>query len=883
MTVITGTTLRGRIALMTGAAALALCPVPALAQSQSQQNVAPSADTPAPSDEPAGEVVVTGTLIRGVAPVGTQVITVSPAQIQAVSSPAAKDLLAEIPQVSSFFNQIPATGSDFGSVNTSPALRSIGYGTTLFLIDGHRVAPYGAISDAPDADVIPTFALQRVEIVPDGGSSIYGSDGVAGVINYITKRKFDGVEFEGRYGFADNYKTWDVNGAVGRSWGDFSSYVAFSHSQHDAIFNRDRSYARAYSTSLVRTCNPGNVSVGGSFYSLTDFTPGGSLCDGGLDSSLYPRENRNSVFAGASYDSSGFSADVRGYYTNRKANAFTGALADSGGLITSANPFFRSIAGETSQTVIFNFAPVFGPSSKTHANIHEYGIAPSATIGLGSEWKLRLSGYAGHSDTTNHNPQLNGDALGAALAATDPAAALDPYDLTKTNSAVLAAIGNYEQYAHSDENTSTARAVVDGSLFTLPGGNVSLAAGAEYIHQDFDATAGNIVTGHSSDPSLGHGHASRNVGALFGEVVVPVFSADNAVAGIQQLTLSASARYDHYNTFGGVFNPKFSVTYKPVSSLKIRANYAKAFNAPQLSDLGAADTRSFVTSAAGFGVLYPGDSTSNSSRPLIVLAGGSPDLKPQRARIWTVGADFTPSALPGLTLSGTYYNVNISNVITIMFPGQDPNYYADYGDRLVLRNPTLAQAQAFTAGIPVSGYNLTDLYNSGNAPYAAVDFRRHNFGNIRQRGLDLSAIYDHTTDFGSLYASVAGTYILKKTQQVAPGLPYADILEPNNSRFNLAAALGATVSAVTARVTMLHTQGYSVNNLINQTHVSSFNTFNAFFSYALNGSGILKDTALTLNVDNVFNTRPPRANNSTGYINGGTLGRLIEFGLRKKF
>ena len=285
------------------------------------------------------EIVVTGTLVRGVAPAGTDVIGVSKDAVEQTGASTMSQLLQTIPQLGSFNNlQYPQGGFNTQTTNR-PNLRNLpgfttsGSAATLVLIDGHRVVGMGVSSTSPDADIIPPSLIERVEIVADGGSAIYGSDAVAGVINYITKKKFDGLQVDAHYGFGDDYHTLDASVTAGHSWDSGSAYIAYTYSEHDALYGRDRDFVKT-SPSLSAgipfpitsiECSPGNVQslLTNTIYALP-FSSGmgvpntANQCDHAKNVTIYPSEYRHSVFAGISQDiSDRVKLDVRAFYTNR--------------------------------------------------------------------------------------------------------------------------------------------------------------------------------------------------------------------------------------------------------------------------------------------------------------------------------------------------------------------------------------------------------------------------------------------------------------------------------------------------------------------------------------------------------------------------------------
>ena len=151
------------------------------------------ADAEAPTN---AEIIVTGTLLRGIAPVGTNVLSVGQADVVAIGAKTSNDLLANIPQISNF-NAVPTGSAGFGQPIVQTNLRGLGASggtTTLTLINGHRVVGQGILQTYVDPQIIPPGLIERVEVIPDGGSSIYGSDAIGGVINFITRKRMNGVE-----------------------------------------------------------------------------------------------------------------------------------------------------------------------------------------------------------------------------------------------------------------------------------------------------------------------------------------------------------------------------------------------------------------------------------------------------------------------------------------------------------------------------------------------------------------------------------------------------------------------------------------------------------------------------------------------------------------
>lgn len=858
-----------RLLLGASALVLAFAGQPAFAQAAGPEQ----ADAPAEvsTDE---DIVVTGTLIRGSAPVGTNVISLSRADLEANGGKSANDLLTRIPQVSSAFLNTPTTSSsDSGLSVVRPNIRDLGASgtnTTLVIMDGHRLVGAGVLQSTPDPDVVPPAALEQIDVVPDGGSSIYGSDAIGGVINYITRRRFDGLEMSGRYGFADNYETVDLNITTGKDWGSGSAYISYAFANNDAVLGKDRDYQRQI-TANQGYCPPGTIFANGTSYALPGRTPGSlTSCDLTDNNSFWPDVTRHNLFASISQDiGESVTLDVKGYYAKRKLTHFLDltAVQPQTLTITDTNPYFQPIGAETSQTILTSFQGVL--DNRMRNDLTSLGITPTLTARLGSGWQLRVMGNYGQSKTLIRQKLINAT---AAVQSTDPATALNPYDLGANSPAVLRSVQTATRdLAH--QYLYNARAIVDGPLFSLPGGDVRLAVGAEYIKEKYDRTTQGVPAGEQS----------RDVKAYFGEIVVPVVGADNRMGGIHSLTLSASARYDDYSAFGGTFNPKVGVTYEPTGWAKIRANWGKSFNAPSVIDATGVVAAGGLPSGA-FAV--PGQ----TSPWAIIIAGNTgADMRPQTAETWSLGADIRP--VSGLSMSATYYNLHLKDVIGLLFGAPVLPELAPFIRENVSCADTAVQfasAQSFL--VPLS--TVCAL-----SPTVAVyDYRVQNLGVIKQDGIDFNVDYSHPVSFGSVHASVGGSYTLnRKVARVAGGTFREELDTPGRNRLALVASAGVKAGDFGATAFLNHRGGYDLNpglpataRFPAQDSVGSFTTVDLFLTYDLPDNWLGKDVSFSLTVNNVFDQDPPFYNScvgttTCGYTNGSTLGRLIQFGVRTKF
>jgi iron complex outermembrane receptor protein len=863
------------------------------------------------------EIVVTGTLIRGVAPTGSPVLSLSDKDITASGAANSSQVLAKLPQVTSFFNATPSPGGGPLTTIARPDIRRLnatagGFGAggnaTLVLVDGHKVVGAGTTFETPDPDIIPAVVLQRVEVITDGGSSIYGADAVGGVINYITRSSFDGVQLSLRGGGAPDYYSVDGSVIAGTSWSSGSVYGAYAFMKHDAIFGRDRSYVNSL-VSQSGACSPGTVfaavpgATPGSFVrtgpSLLASTlqPGTTTCDASDNATIYPSEERHSIFGSLKQElSPALTFELKGFYTDRHLGTaqdpnFRNNIS-TGLTINSASPFYRPVAGDTgTQIVNFNYSGLADFSGKT--KIKEWGITPTLRIDLGGNWQARLLGHYGKSRTIGYEFILAGGtqpAINAGL--------LNPYN---PSASAPGAFNNIfaVNYQESDQELWDGRLVVDGPLFALPGGDAKVAVGAEYTRNNVKRGANTALLQTAFEArdfsSLTRGKQSRDLKSVFGEISLPI---------IDMLTLNASVRYDDYSDFGTTTNPKFGMRFEPIKGLAFRGSWGTSFTAPALVDTTTVGSLVFARPNSPF--VAPTAPPGSASRPTIFVLGGNPNLGPQTATTWSIGADIAPVAVSNLKINATYFNVHFKDQIGLTpFTNTSVAFSSAFLNQSVFVNPSqgtietiASQVQSilgpFLAGFPNTVAGLLAA-SAANPPYALIDTRKQNLGQLKVEGIDLNVTYVIPVSFGELSFRAAGTYTLGRKFSAAAGLPFVDEFDnPGMSRLLSVVSAGAKSGGFEGLLTWNHSAGYKIPTVtfagngivpaVTQTKIRSFNTVDAFLSYSFE-NGLLANTQVTLNINNIFNEKPPfdARNPDFGYGNGATLGRLIQLGVTKKF
>jgi iron complex outermembrane receptor protein len=876
------------------------------------------------SDEAVGgkdEIVVTGTLVRGLAPPGTNVVGVTAADIKASSATTVSELVTDVPQFGSFNDfQTISGGGNFITTNRPnlrnlPGFTTTGTSSTLMMVDGNRVVGMGISSTTPDADFIAPGIIERVDIVPDGGSALYGSDAVAGVLNFVTMKRFDGVKVDARYGFGENYHTFDANATIGKSWDTGSIWVSYNHVRNDAIFGRDRSYnftpfsvvdglqvrdLECAAPNLRVAASPGGATA--LYGSLSAAARGTvNVCDQVGDASMFPKQTRQSVYAGLNQQlSDAIELDLRAFYYQKDSEFSLGQYSGSVNLGPSflaafgfvSSPFNVNLTGSPFETKAVNFA--LGPnySSVQDLTLNAWGFRPTVTADLGGGWRLRTTlGYS-ESETESRTGRL---ASAATVAAEVASGRFNPFAPLTASAAEVATLTNFETYGMAKQRQFNARAIVDGELFELPGGRLKVAAGIEYLSEGYQARKGDTVPANYLQ--IRRSDQSRNVKSVFGEIVAPIFGGGDGPS----LVVSAAGRYDDYSDVGGTFNPKFGATFKPVDWVSLRGAWGKSFVAPSMADSSVADptvvnwiegaTLNFIAPPAVLAA--NGFPAVGGTQKIIFLLGANPGLKPQTAKTWSLGFDVQPPFIPGLRLSGTYYNLEYKNIIQLVPFINQQQFFSLYAPLAFTLN---------TAANPITQAQLDALIGSagsivGNscAPtptcvYGIQDVRKRNLGGFKQDGIDFSVDYRTDTGFGGVDFSIGGTKVLSRKNQSATGQPFVD--ETQYSEFKLRSSVGADVGNFRAQAVWNHNAGYDLVvpvGVVGQTSVGSFNTFDLFLKYAFPADGPLGEMDLTVNVNNVFNKYPPVyyggdiVRNQRGFRNGNTLGRLVQVGLSKKF
>ncbi|QIK79866.1 TonB-dependent receptor [Sphingomonas piscis] len=840
------------------------------------------------NDNAASEIVVTGSRIRGVAPVGSNVIAVTQEEIAQAPVNSTNDLLRRVPQVISLGANRQGGSAQNGAANATRGaginLRGLSTNATLLLYDGKRFPPQGTQGQFTDPSAIPSIALSRVEVVADGASAIYGSDAVAGVVNFILRKDFNGIEARARYGITDtDYKESLLALIGGRKWdggwvmaaGEFTKNTDLLGGELD--FYRNNNLDRGGRDLRSTNCDPGTLTAGGRTYAI----PQGGLTTANVGSlvpntrnqcefrdieQVIPNQKRwSGVLAASQEVTDRIRVFADGFYSKRNGTLLFNSTVNA--TVPRTNPFFVSpVANAQTVTVQTNFLDDLGPIPNPYRS-NTWNVSAGVEADLFGDFQGTVYYAHGKSEEVADRKRsgVNGGALNAALADTNPATALNVFG-GPNNPATLAKITDNYFVITGRTKLDVINAKIDGSLLSLPGGDVRIAVGGEhrveYTYTDLWIGT-SAVNNHVTDDG------KRNVDALFGELFIPVVGAGNSRPGLERLSLSIAGRYEKYSDFGSTKNPKLGINYSPIAGVTLKSSYGTSFRAPTFTEVS--------TVAGGAGLYFdtlPGPGGTNLQG--IGIAGGNPSLKPEKAKTFSVGVEVTPALVPGFAASLNYFFIDYTDQIQALrgTAGLLTNpIYASF----VQFNPTQAEIQALiNSGLPINAQ-----INPALVTYIQ-DGRRQNLGTSKMRGLDFTAAYNWNWGDLELDAGIQGTYIMDYLFEAVPGSGLRDVLDTFGftQKYRSQADVGAKWRGLTTRLTWNHLGGYENTTVTPFQKVSNYDTVDALVAYDIN-----QNITLGVDVRNLFNEDPPFVNTTNGYDpqSSNPIPRLISFSARLKY
>ncbi len=688
-----------RLALALGVSLSALAS-PAFAQDAAQTDEAAQAEADA--------IIVTGSRIPTIRDQGPAPVTVIGAdEMRANGYTNVPELLSALTQ-NSGATQSPQSGSsaDFTPGAQQVDLRGLGPNHTLVLINGRRIAdfplPYIGKSNFTDISNIPAGLIDKVEVLSGAASAIYGSDAIAGVVNFKMKDKLDGLTLDYRHGRTEHGGglSHRITATGGWSSGPFNIAGGIEYQDQRPLWGFQRSIQDSTADSpSARTAVARRTFVRAD-ENVDYIDPPAGACEAlahlnGGTTALYNRP-RYGDFCG-SRESIGYGTIISGRKGFNSFLTTSYELSDAATLFfdgqlgiskvrlmydvqswafeqqssSSDNYFYNSFTGQ-----LEDWSRQFAPEESGGFHMQRskqttFSLTPGISGTLGSAWNYEASfNYSRYKSVVRWPQIINAKAqalfLGPRLGIDDdsgyPIYNADPARLyralTPAEYASISADTIYKPVAW----TSNAQVTVNnGELFRLPAGPVGFAAVAEYGKQGYDLNPDPLaLTDYYFSWKDSDGSGKRSHAAIGGELRVPV---------LDFVTLTGAGRYDHFGFAGrkvGKFTYNGGLEVRPVNSLLLRAAYGTAFRAPDLHYLftGPGNVESSVDDYYLCAVEEPDEDIgdcSYSGTGVIVQRNGNRTLKPETGRTLTAGMVFSPS--PRLHLSVDYFRVTLSNQV----------------------------------------------------------------------------------------------------------------------------------------------------------------------------------------------------------------------------
>jgi len=648
---------------------------------------------------------------------------------------------------------------------TSVRLRGLPLGSTLVLLNGRRLQNGGASAGYGsyfDLNNIPAAAIERIEVAPEGSSAIYGSDALAGVVNIILKKDFDGFQGNVRYGAASGIDeaaadvAWGMAGERG-AWSVIASYFTRS-----SLHGTEREATTTIRERSVDYCNPGNVySVDGSNLpglgapsagiragapaapTLADFDPGRlNACSQTYDRGSIPPAQRASVFASGSYRVAPWVelfAELA--YTHQEQSVDNGRrrlLRQRVPASNAYNPFGTDVL------VSYRFdSPLAGI---VYSNRTEFTRPLLGARGdFLDDWDWEFAVWDARDKSRIHqNAQLANSAnLAAALASSDPATALNLFtDGTPASDAILASIYSVDRVRMSGRS-QVANGFVRGPLFTLPSGPVNVVLGAEYVRSELTWAS---LDNPADIANFSHQRIAKSV---FSEVRVPIVGARPGFEGTDVLAFSGAVRYDAYDDIGSHVTPQYALEWRPLRTLLVRGAYAQSFKAPGLVYLH------YPLSAFPDCCTILDPRNGGAATTYTFMRQGDPNLKPETGESRSVGLVWSPEALRGLEASLTWWKIEQTDRVAEL-PPQTVVDNEDLFPGRVVRNPVTGAIVSITSGFL-------------------------NFGEMQVSGFDLGLSYRLETAAGAFSPRLSVSRVARYDAGVTPGAPLTDRVSNANS------------------------------------------------------------------------------------------------------
>jgi len=842
------------------------------------------------------KVEVTGSNIKRVEAEGAlpvQVIRAEDLARQGITN--AEQVLQLIPASQSTIMTSQGIGLTTGGISEAN-LRGLGYNKTLVLLNGRRVANHAYQAAGVDLNSIPLAAIERIEVLRDGASAIYGTDAVGGVINFILRKEFTGVDVAAEYQAPEQ-----GGGATTRATGAFgygslakdrwNVFATIDYRKQQVLTALDRDFANTGirpDKDLFRfsgTGMPANVNPGGNPY-FPDCRPGvGSvnLVPFGIDREssrvcrfdfvryidIIPENETLSIVAKGSLKIGDNHVASLEYVRAENDSISRVAPTPLTGLqLPSTNPYYPgngstpAVAGVTGQQVGVNWRTLpAGKRTNEPKNTAERAIAQIEGVLAGWDYQGALT----YNKTTTKEDFTNGyvkaPVFVQGLRGTAPGfegVFLNPFnDPTAQEAALISSAKVLGRVIDAKGEVKGVDAKASREIWQLPAGPLAMAVGAEYRDEEFsfDLNETNVRPAASSGLELATDvSGKRNVSAAFAEFSIPI---------VKTLEAQVAVRYDRYSDVGNTTNPKVALRWQPNRNLLLRSSYNTGFRAPTLYELNQPEQLTFTSDAYDDPLLCPGGNPVAGANPardcgqqFRVRQAGNKSLEPEKSKTWTVG--FIVEPWPEVSFGVDYWNIRLKNQINVL------------GEQTIFGDPVKYANRFFRCGQidPALAVQISDcLTGTGTIDALALAYintPNDNLGDVKTAGYDITlSLRPPPTAYGRFTLSLEGTYVDYYDYQREKGGDYVHNAGSYQDaspifRWQHTAALNWSYGPWAANLVQRFKASYTDQDPSNR--VGAYETYDTSLTY----TGF-KNLTLTAGVRNILDRDPPFSNQGTTF------------------
>lgn len=611
------------------------------------------------------KIEVTGSHIKRVDTEGASPVeTLTRKDLEKTGYNSVGDVLRDT-SVSSFGAAREASGSNAAS-NASVDLRGLGASNTLVLLNGQRL-PADAVTGAVDLNLIPMAAVERVEILKDGASAIYGSDALGGVVNIITRKDFTGSEISLVQSIPQEKggAKREISLVNGINTARTSMVNVLNYRENETVFSKDRAF---FNNGFSNIGSPGTYrNEGGKWQADPNcpadrlkVTPAGTFCTFKYTdySTQLPSLQQLSILSDTNYElSSKVKLQARVGGTQKKAKW---SYAPSPGRFTIPGDQADTLGlpgAEPGEDLEVQYRLLDLGTRDTEITTYSYNGLLGSTIDLGQSWELQVN--ATHSAVNNRDEGVSGYALTKDIEDGIASGQFNPFAPAGARGQLVK--NSYKPLEETISRLTTVEAKTSGELAQLESGPIGLAVGTSAGFQRYEdkyddkSKAGEVF---GSAGSIAGGGGERESNAVFSEVSIPI---------VKKLELQLAGRYDHYSDFGDTVNPKAAVLYHVSPILLVRSSVGTGFKAPLMQDLYASPTSgypTFIDDVACKNEIKAGGKTpSCAPQQYPVTSSGNRALKEERSLSYNMGAVLEPSR--NFNFGTDFFVTRVNNVVGI--------------------------------------------------------------------------------------------------------------------------------------------------------------------------------------------------------------------------